>query len=104
MEIIVNGIKYMVKSQLIEHLAARNSITVSQSERYLNSLINLIYETVRNKGQVMISGFGTFSGSHREPRIGVNPRKPTERIQIPELITPKFKAGEAFKDAIKLRK
>ena len=26
-----------------------------------------------------------------------------QKIQIPELNTPKFKAGEAFKDAVKLR-
>jgi nucleoid DNA-binding protein len=42
--------------------------------------------------------------SHRHARIGVNPRQPTQKIEIPELNTPKFKAGEAFKDAIKLRK
>jgi nucleoid DNA-binding protein len=41
--------------------------------------------------------------SHRASRIGVNPRNPSQKITIPELNTPKFKAGEAFKAAIKLR-
>lgn len=94
----------MIKSKLIEELAAKNGMTYSLSEKYLNSFINLVYQTVRSGDTVLISGFGTFSGSHRQPRVGVNPKNPKEKIQIPELITPKFKAGEAFKSAIKLRK
>lgn len=91
------------KSDLIEVLAARLSITYTEAERMLNALINLIYENLKNGEKVNISGFGQFSVSHRAPRIGVNPRNPAQKIQIPELNTPKFKAGEAFKEAVKLR-
>ncbi len=91
------------KSDLIEVLAARLSITYTEAERMLNALINLIYENLKNGEKVNISGFGQFSVSHRAPRIGVNPRNPSQKIQIPELNTPKFKAGEAFKEAVKLR-
>ena len=94
----------MNKSDLIEQLAAKLSVTGSESERMLNSLISLVYETLRSGDKVNISGFGQFSVSHRHARIGVNPRNPSQKIEIPELNTPKFKAGEAFKDAIKLRK
>lgn len=93
----------MNKSDLIEHLAAKLSITYTDAERMLNSLINLVYETLRDGGKVNISGFGQFSVSHRAPRVGVNPRNPSQKIIIPELNTPKFKAGEAFKSAVKLR-
>jgi integration host factor subunit beta len=92
------------KSDLIEVLAARLSITYTEAERMLNALINLVYESLKNGEKVNISGFGQFSVSHRAPRIGVNPRNPSQKIQIPELNTPKFKAGEAFKEAVKLRK
>jgi DNA-binding protein HU-beta len=93
----------MNKSDLIEQLAAKLSITYTDAERMLNTFINLVYETLRSGGKVNISGFGQFSVSHRAPRIGVNPRNPSQKIQIPELNTPKFRAGEAFKDAVKLR-
>ena len=92
------------KSDLIEVLAARLSITYTEAERMLNALINLVYENLRSGEKVNISGFGQFSVSHRAPRIGVNPRHPSQKIQIPELNTPKFKAGEAFKEAVKLRR
>ena len=93
----------MNKSDLIEQLAAKLSVTYTDAERMLNTFINLVYETLRTGGKVNISGFGQFSVSHRHPRIGVNPRNPSQKIQIPELNTPKFRAGEAFKDAVKLR-
>ena len=93
----------MNKSELIEQLAARLGITVSEAERFLNTFVGMVYEKLREGGKVNISGFGQFSVSHRAPRIGVNPRNPTQKITIPELNTPKFKAGEAFKEAVKLR-
>ncbi len=93
----------MNKLQLTEQLAAKLSITHSEAERFVNTLIQMIYEQLRGGDKVNISGFGQFSVSHRASRIGVNPRNPSQKITIPELNTPKFKAGEAFKEAVKLR-
>lgn len=93
----------MNKLQLTEELAAKLGVTHSEAERFLNSLVQMIYEVLRGGEKVNISGFGQFSVSHRAPRIGVNPRNPSQKITIPELNTPKFKAGEAFKEAVKLR-
>jgi DNA-binding protein HU-beta len=93
----------MNKLQLTEQLAAKLGITHSEAERFLNSMVQMIYEKLREGDKVNISGFGQFSVSHRASRIGVNPRNPSQKITIPELNTPKFKAGEAFKEAIKLR-
>lgn len=91
----------MVKTQLIEVLAAKCGITSSESERVLNNLIGIIYETLKQDGEVQISGFGTFLVFHREARLGVNPRQPSQKITIPKLVTPKFRAGERFKQEIK---
>ena len=93
----------MNKLQLTEQLAAKLGITHSEAERFLNTMIGMVYDTLRGGDKVNISGFGQFSVSHRASRIGVNPRNPSQRITIPELNTPKFKAGEAFKEAVKLR-
>jgi len=93
----------MNKLQLTELLAAKLGITHSDAERFLNTFIQMVYEQLRGGDKVNISGFGQFSVSHRASRIGVNPRNPSQKITIPELNTPKFKAGEAFKEAVKLR-
>lgn len=93
----------MVKSELVEQLAVRLNVTASEAERMINGLIALIYDELQKDNKVSISGFGQFSVSHRAARLGVNPRNPSQKITIPALNTPKFKAGEAFKEAIKLR-
>jgi DNA-binding protein HU-beta len=91
------------KSQVIETLARRTGTTPHASKRYFNAFIQLVYE-VLGKGEAMnISGFGKFSVSHRLTRLGVNPRT-LKPITIPELKTPKFVAGEAFKRAVAIKK
>ena len=92
------------KLGFIELLAARLGITATESERFVNRFIGLIYEVTSEGGTVNLSGFGQFSVSHRLAREGVNPRRPTERITVPELNTPKFRSGEAFKKAVALKK
>jgi DNA-binding protein HU-beta len=92
------------KAEFIEELAAVVGLTASETEHIVNTFIKMIYTHLHQGEMVNISGFGRFSVSHRESRIGVNPRSPGQKITIPELNTPKFKAGEAFKAAVKLRK
>jgi DNA-binding protein HU-beta len=93
----------MLKAEAIEELAARTGTTPHASKRYFNAFIQLVYEVLA-KGEAMnISGFGKFSVSHRKARLGVDPRT-LKPITIPELKTPKFVAGEAFKRAVKLKK
>jgi DNA-binding protein HU-beta len=62
---------------------------------------NTVISTLKAGGEVSLTGFGTFSAKRREARMGVNPQKPTERIQIPAVTVPKFKAGKTLKDSLK---
>ena len=92
------------KLQFIEELAAMARLTASQTEHIVNSFIKMIYTHLRQGEAVNLTGFGKFKVIRRSSRIGVNPRFPQQKITIPELNVPKFKAGEAFKSAVKLRK
>lgn len=91
------------QSAFVEQLAARMGVTATESETFVRNFKSLIYETLAAGNSVELSGFGQFSVSHRASRIGINPRQPSQKITIPELNTPKFKAGEAFKEAIALK-
>lgn len=91
------------QSGFTEILAARCGITATQSDEIISAFKRLIYESLADGHSVELSGFGQFSVSHREARIGVNPRAPHHKITIPELNTPKFRAGEAFKHAVALK-
>ena len=96
---------HMNKLQFVEQLAVELGITSSEAQRFVNGLTKLIYNNLAadNSAKITISGFGQFSVSHRASRLGVNPRNPSQKITIPELNTPKFRAGEAFKAAVALK-
>lgn len=91
----------MNKETLIERLAAAANLTKKQAEQSLHSLVDIIIKEMQAGNSVTIVGFGTFSPRTRHARAGVNPQKPNERIEIPEVVVPKFKAGKTLKDALK---
>lgn len=94
----------MHKPELVEAIAAASGITATDSERFLNNFIKIIYSATAKDQIVNIQGFGQFSRSHRKARLGVNPRQPSIKITIKELYTPKFRAGEGFKKAVSINK
>lgn len=91
----------MNKAEFIETLAAKVQVTKKQAEDMLDGLTETITSTIKAGGEVTITGFGTFSARERAARMGVNPQNPSEKMQIPAVKVPKFKAGKALKDALK---
>lgn len=67
----------------------------------VNAFVDFVVEGVKKDGEVRIQGFGTFKKSARKARTGVNPRNPSEKIQIPAMNVPTFKAGSDFKKAVR---
>jgi nucleoid DNA-binding protein len=93
----------MNKASLIDHLAEKSQVTKKQANDMLENLVDLIIEELKADREVTITGFGTFLAKSRHARGGVNPQKPNERIQIPEVRVAKFKTGKTLKDALKGR-
>jgi DNA-binding protein HU-beta len=91
----------MNKPQLIDRLASEADLTKKQAESVLDSLVSIIISELKAGNEVTLTGFGTFSAKKRHARAGVNPQKPSERIQIPEVTVAKFKTGKNLKDALK---
>jgi DNA-binding protein HU-beta len=91
----------MNKNGLIENLSAKLGVPRSEAERMLNTLVDVITETLKKGEEVSITGFGQFMVSNRAARAGVNPQNPTERIEIGATKVPKFRAGKGLKEAVK---
>ena len=91
----------MNKAQLIETIAIKAGVSKKEAEDVLQALEDLVIERLRDHKEVTLTGFGTFSARVRHARKGVNPQKPSDRIDIPEVVVPKFKAGKTLKDALK---
>jgi len=91
----------MNKAELINRIAEKIGVSKKQAEDMLEAMLEITTNTLKESGEVTLTGFGTFSAKERSARGGVNPQKPSERIQIPAVTVPKFKAGKALKDALK---
>ena len=62
------------KRRFEEELAADLGKTMSETERIVNAFLGKIYSYLGRGNAVNLSGFGKFSVSHRNARLGVNPR------------------------------
>jgi len=91
----------MNKAELINLLTEKCATTKKQAECFVESFVEITISTLKAGGEVTIAGFGNFSARKRAGRIGVNPQRPSEKIQIPTVTVPKFKAGKTLKDALK---
>ncbi len=91
----------MTKDELIEAVAAQAGVSKKEAETVVSAVIDTITKTLTEGGKVALTGFGTFSVSQRAARTGVNPQHPEQKIKIPAMTVPKFKAGKSLKDAVK---
>lgn len=91
----------MNKAELSEVISNKVGVPKKQAEDILELITATITETIKNGGEVTLTGFGTFSARERKGRVGVNPRNPSEKITIPNVRVPKFKAGKNLKDTLK---
>lgn len=75
-------------------------VTVKDTSVFVDATIKAIQDAVVAGEKVSIVGFGTFETTERAARTGRNPQT-GESLDIPASKSPKFKAGKAFKDAVK---
>ena len=93
----------MTRSDLVEELAERFSqLTHRDAEFAVKTILDAMSDALVRGHRIEIRGFGSFSVSHRPPRIGRNPRS-GESVAIPEKRVPHFKPGTALREAVDQR-
>ncbi len=91
----------MTKQDLVNSAAQAAGVTKKAATEVLESVLASITKSLKGGNTVTITGFGTFRVSKRAARTGVNPRNPSEKIKIPAMKLPAFKAGKSLKDAVR---
>ncbi len=91
----------MTKDELINSVAAKADVSKKEAEAVLGAVLESITNALTDGDKVTLTGFGTFAVSQRAARTGVNPQNPSQKIEIPAMTVPKFKAGKSLKDAVK---
>lgn len=90
----------MNKTELIAAVAEKADLSKKNAEVAVAAVIDSIVESLKKGDKVSLLGFGTFEVRERAARTGKNPQT-GEAIEIAATKAPAFKAGKAFKEAIK---
>ena len=89
----------MNKTELIAAVAEKSGLSKKDADNAVNSMLDVIVETLSKEEKVQLVGFGTFEVRSRSERQGRDPRT-NNPITIPASKSPAFKAGRGFKDAV----
>lgn len=90
----------MIRSELIDIIAARNSRLYQQdAERIVDTVLDEITGALEHGGRVELRGFGTFFVRHRAARSGRNPMN-GDAVFVEEKWVPFFRVGKELKDRL----
>ena len=92
---------HVTKQEFVDRVADKSGLSKRDAGEAVDAFLETVTEVLSRRGEVAFTGFGKFSISDRAARRGVNPRNPSERVDIPATTVPKFSAGSQLKKAVK---
>ena len=90
----------MNKTQLVDAIAKKASITKVDAKKALDAFINVIGETLKAGDKIALIGFGSFAVAKKPGRTGRNPRTGAS-IKIAAKNVVKLKAGAELNALVK---
>lgn len=98
---LILNLYIMTKQDLVAAVASAAGVSKRVAGDALEAVLDSVTKELKKGKNVTITGFGTFRVSKRAARTGVNPRNPSQKIKIPAMNVPAFKAGKSLKDAVR---
>ena len=89
----------MNKRQLVDRMSSGSGLTMKQSEKALNGLMDVIHSELSSGGNVSLIGFGVFSVADRKARMARNP-KTGEEMEVKARKVPVFRAGSNLRNIV----
>ena len=91
----------MTKQEFVDKIASKTDLSRRDAAKAVDAVLDTITESLTSGDEVAFTGFGKFSTQRRAARQGVNPRNPSEKVQIPAATVPRFSAGSQLKQAVR---
>jgi DNA-binding protein HU-beta len=91
----------VTKQEFVDKVASKANLSRRDAAAAVDAFLDSITDALRSQEDVNFTGFGKFTTQHRKARQGVNPRNPSQKVQIPASVVPKFSAGSQLKQAVK---
>jgi DNA-binding protein HU-beta len=91
----------VTKQEFVDRVATKSGLSKRDAGKAVDAFLDSVTEALKRGDSVSFTGFGKFSTAHRAARQGVNPRNPSQKVQIPAATVPRFSAGSSLKQALK---
>jgi integration host factor subunit alpha len=90
----------MTKADIVEYVYTKvGGISKKESAELVDSLIELMKNTLSSGENIKITGFGNFVVKHKNQRKGINPRT-KDPIILPQRKVLKFKSSQILRDEL----
>ncbi len=89
----------MTKADMVELVYDRIGVSKREATSIVETIFDIIKETLENGENVKISGFGSFNIQHKKPRRGRNPQT-GEEITISARRVLSFKASNVLREQL----
>ena len=89
----------MNKIELAKEVASRMSATVTETLSFIDTINEVICESITRDESVLIQNFGHYMPWKQRERMGRNPRT-NEACTISERVSVKFKPGKGLLDKL----
>ncbi len=91
----------LIKAQLVDSIRKQVGLPKTKSAQVVDSLLEIIKETLENGEDVLISGFGKFYVKDKRKRRGRNPQTGND-LMLDERRVVTFKCSGRLKDKVNL--
>jgi integration host factor subunit alpha len=89
----------LTKAHIVENLLAKELFTKTQSAQIIDTLFELLKQSLEQGDDVLISGFGKFSVHEKNRRRGRNPQS-GESIMLPPRKVVTFKCSGILREKV----
>lgn len=90
----------MTKQEFVDAVAQKAGLSKRDAGAAVDAFLGTVERALKSGDTVTFTGFGKFHTTQRAAREGVNPRNPTQKVQIRAATVPKFSAGSQLKKAV----
>jgi integration host factor subunit alpha len=89
----------VTKAHIVENLFAKNIFTKTESAQTIETLFEIVKDSLEKSEDVLISGFGKFSVKEKNQRRGRNPQTGNPIILAPRKVVT-FKCSGVLRERI----
>jgi DNA-binding protein HU-beta len=90
----------MNKQEFSDQIAERCELSKAAGARTVEAILETLTETLADRDEVALPGFGKFLAQKRRGREGTDPRNPERTIRIPSTYVAKFRPGSHLRQAV----